>query len=114
MSSPAASSVSSSHAVDDARLLGRLEAERFDAALREREQQEREDRLTRLAAGDEAAVDPVLNLTGDHGGHGMTSSSEIWRLRQDVERLAAFHHAVLHSKVWRLVQMARRLVGRSW
>lgn len=108
MISSAASPVSPSDAIEDARLLGRLEAERFDAALREREQQDREDRLTRLAAGDEAAVEPLLNLAGEGG------SIETWRLRQDVERLAAFHHAVLHSKVWRLIQVARRLVGRSW
>jgi hypothetical protein len=99
---------SPSDAVEDARLLGRLEAERFDAALREREQQEREDRLTRLAAGDETAVEPALSLSGDGG------TMESWRLRQDVERLAAFHHAVLHSRSWRLLQAARRLVGRAW
>jgi hypothetical protein len=109
--SPAPSPAIHSDAVEDARLLGRLEAERFDAALREREQQEREDRLTRLAAGDEAAVEPALNLSGDSGPVG---TAENWRLRQDVERLAAFHHAVLHSKSWRLIQVARRLVGRGW
>jgi replicative superfamily II helicase len=108
LSPSTASPVSHSDAVEDARLLGRLEAERFDAALRERELQEREDRLTRLAAGDETAVEPVLNLSGEGG------TMETWRLRQDVERLAAFHHAVLHSKSWRLVQVARRLVGRGW
>jgi hypothetical protein len=102
------SPVSLSDAVEDARLLGRMEAERFDAALREREQQEREDRLTRLAAGDEAAVEPALHLSGESG------TMETWRLRQDVERLAGFHHAVLHSKSWRLIQAARRLVGRGW
>lgn len=111
MISPAASPVSHSDAVEDARLLGRLEAERFDAALREREQQEREDRLTRLAAGDEAAVEPALHLSSGDGGMG---TMEIWRLRQDVERLASFHHAVLHSRSWRLIQVARRLVGRGW
>jgi hypothetical protein len=111
LSTSTVSPVSHSDAVEDARLLGRLEAERFDAALREREQQEREDRLTRLAAGDETAVEPALNLTSDGG---MMGSMESWRLHQDVERLAAFHHAVLHSKSWRLIQVARRLVGRGW
>ena len=109
--SPSTASPVISDAVEDARLLGRLEAERFDAALREREQQEREDRLTRLAAGDETAVEPALSLSGDNG---MTGTMESWRLRQDVERLAAFHHAVLHSRSWRLIQAARRLVGRGW
>jgi hypothetical protein len=93
--------------IEDARLLGRLEAESFDAALREIERCEREERLTRLAAGDEKAAEPALELFS-------TGSSEVWRLRQDVERLAAFHHAVLHSKGWRLIQAARRLVGRGW
>ena len=91
----------------DARLLGRLEAERFDAALRERERCEREERLTRLAAGDEAAFEPATELFAD--GAGAT-----WRLQQDVQRLAAFHQAVVRSKAWRLIQVARRLVGRAW
>ena len=108
MSTSTVSPASHRDAVEDARLLGRLEAERFDAALRERELQEREDRLTRLAAGDEAAVEPALNLSGEGG------TMESLRLSQDVERLAAFHHAVLHSKSWRLSQVARRLVGRGW
>jgi hypothetical protein len=109
LSPSTASPVAPSDAAEDARLLGRLEAERFDAALREREQQEREDRLTRLAGGDEAAAEPVLDL----GGAG-SCSADTWRLRQDVERYAAFHHAVLHSRSWRLIQAARRLVGRGW
>jgi hypothetical protein len=90
----------------DLRLLGRLEAESFDAALRERERREREERLTRLAAGDETAFEPASEA-GE-------SSGSVWRLRQEVERLAAFHRAVVHSKGWRLLQAARRLMGRSW
>lgn len=90
----------------DLRRLGRLEAESFDTALRERERCEREERLTRLAAGDEPAFEPA-GLLGE-------SSGATWRLQQDYERLAAFHHAVLHSKAWRAIQAARRLVGRSW
>jgi hypothetical protein len=91
----------------EARLLGRLEAESFDTALRERERCEREERLTRLAAGDESAFEPASDLFGD--GAGTT-----WRLQQDVQRLTAFHQAVTRSKAWRLIQVARRLVGRAW
>lgn len=109
MNPSSTSSLPEHDTIAEARRLGRLEAESFDAALREREQREREDRLTRLAAGDEAAADPVLSFLPGDGG-----SSETWRLRQDVERLAAFHHAVLHSRPWRVIQAARRLVGRSW
>lgn len=110
MSSPTAVPAPHSDAVEDARLLGRLEAERFDAALRERELQDREDRLTRLAGGDESAVEPALHLFNDQG----TGTTETWRLRQEVERLGAFHHAVVHSRSWRLIQIARRLIGRGW
>jgi hypothetical protein len=90
----------------DLRRLGQLEAESFDAALRERERCEREERLTRLAAGDETAGEPAA-LFGE-------SSGPTWRLRQDYERLASFHHAVVRSKAWRAIQAARRLVGRAW
>ena len=93
--------------LEEARLLGRLEAERFDASLRERERCEREERLTRLAAGDEAAFEPAVELFSN--GSGST-----WRLQQDIQRLAAFHQAVERSKAWRLIQVARRLVGRAW
>jgi hypothetical protein len=89
--------------------LGRLEGESFNTALRERERCEREERLTRLAVGDEAAFQPARELFSEPwGGDGS------WRLQQDVDRLAAFHLAVLHSRAWRLVQVLRRLVGREW
>jgi hypothetical protein len=90
-----------------ARLLGRLEAESFEGALREQERCEREERLTRLAAGDEAAFEPA-------GGLAAESSGAAWRLQQEVDRLAAFHHAVVHSRAWRLIQAGRRLFGRAW
>jgi hypothetical protein len=89
------------------RRLGRLEAESFDAALRERERREREERLTRLAAGDAASADPVTDVFRENAGTAR-------RRQQDLERLAAFHRAVVQSRAWRLIQMARRLVGRAW
>jgi len=94
--------------LDPARQLGRLLAERLDLTLRAEEQREREIRLSRFAwSGGE---DPVL--PDDEGD--LPSTTEVWRLRQDVERLAAFHQAVLHSRAWRLIQWARRPFGRAW
>jgi len=93
----------------DQRLLGRLEAESFDAALRERERCEREERLTRLAAGDAAAFLPAHELFPEPGRVAFPG-----RLQHDVERLSGFYHAVVHSRAWRLIQAARRLVGREW
>lgn len=91
--------------LDDARLRGRTEAETFDRELRERELRDREARLTRLAGG----ADDEAPLAWTAGG-----DPEVWRLQQDVERLAAFHNAVVNSKAWRLIQAARRPFGRSW
>jgi hypothetical protein len=91
-----------------AREAGRLEAEAFDRALCEAEGREREERLGRLAweAADAGAW-------GD--AKGMPAGSEtVWRLQQDVARLAAFHQAVLRSRAWRFVQWARRPFGRAW
>lgn len=95
------------HELANARRLGRLEAESFDAALRDRERCEREERLSRLALGDEAACETTGDLLGE-------SSGAVWRLQQELDRLAAFHHAVVHSKAWRLIQVGRRLLGRAW
>lgn len=92
---------------EDSRTLGRMEAERFEAALRAQESREREDRLSRLAWGS----DDVGHILAAGGGE---SSAVVRRLQQDVERLAGFHHAVLHSKAWRVIQRLRRVVGRAW
>jgi hypothetical protein len=93
--------------LDEARHLGRLEAERYDLRLRERESREREERLVRLAAGAETAGEPEEFVAG--GG-----SSSLWRLQQDNDRLAEFHRAVVNSKAWHLVQALRRPFGRAW
>jgi hypothetical protein len=90
-----------------ARQAGRLEAEAFDEALREVERREREERLGRLAW--EAAASGAAESVGHAPG-----ADAIWRLQQDVARLAAFHRAVLRSRAWRLVQWARRPLGRAW
>ena len=95
--------------LEDARLRGRTEAETFDRELRERELRDREARLTRLAWGVEDQA-PLASLAPERGA----GSDVVWRLQQDVERLAGFHNAVLGSKAWKLIQLARRPFGRSW
>lgn len=91
-----------------AREAGRLEAEAFDRALREVEAREREERLGRIvweAAGGAEAVQVERSAA---------APETLWRLQQDVARLAAFHQAVLRSRSWRLLQWARRPFGRAW
>jgi hypothetical protein len=87
-----------------ARRAGRLAAETFDARLREVEEREREELIRRRYWS-----------AGETYHSGLTSSPHsLWRLQQDVTRLASFHQAVLRSRAWRVVQWARRLVGRAW
>ncbi|HZF10724.1 MAG TPA: hypothetical protein VFE33_18200 [Thermoanaerobaculia bacterium] len=95
--------------LEQARQLGRLRAERLDLTLRAEEQREREIRLARFA-WDPGSEEPALS--GDEGD--LPAGAEVWRLRQEVERLAAFHQAVLHSRAWQLIQWARRPFGRAW
>jgi hypothetical protein len=95
--------------LEDARLRGRSEAETFDRELRERELRDREARLTRLAWAAEDLEAPGSWTAGQGAG-----SDVVWRLQQDLERLSAFHRAVLNSRAWRLIQMARRPFGRAW
>jgi hypothetical protein len=85
-----------------ARQAGRLEAEAFDGALRQAEQREREELLGHLAWGADVAGPPPA------------AAESVWRLQQDVARLSAFHQAVLGSRAWRVVQWARRPLGRAW
>lgn len=92
----------------EARRFGRLEAERYDLGLRERERREREDRLIRLAAGAETTGEETEDFAATGG------SSSLWRLQQENERLAEFHRAVTHSRAWRLIQALRRPFGRAW
>jgi len=89
-----------------ARQAGRLEAEAFDRELRQLEQFEREERLGRLAweAGGETA----------HAALRSAAVESEWRLQQDLARLSSFHRAVLGSRAWRVVQLARRPFGRAW
>ncbi len=108
--------------------LGRLKAERLDADLRSAERRERELRFASLVWDGNGAELPGsatgggmgdgvggVGGVGGNGGNGWDgSAAEVWRLRQDVERLAAFHQAVQRSRAWRLVQSLRRPFGRAW
>ena len=94
---------------DDARRLGQLEGESFDRELRQREQRHREERLARLAMGAESDG-AWAGLPDGEGASGAT----VVRLQRDVERLAAFHDAVVRSKAWWLIQALRRPFGRAW
>jgi hypothetical protein len=95
--------------LESARQLGRLRAERLDFALREEEQREREMRFVHFAWEEGVGSPPP-----PAGGGEMPGKSEIWRLQQELERLTAFHQAVLHSRAWQLIQWVRRPFGRVW
>jgi hypothetical protein len=81
---------------------GRREGTDFDAALREQE------RLHRDAQNAAARVAPAA-LTREENPAFASSLHP-----SEVRALLEFRAAVLHSKGWRLLQAARRLVGRAW
>ncbi len=88
-----------------ARREGRARAEAFERALREREDSERIDRLTRVAAGvEDDAWPPDADV----------APTELARLKSQVTQLAEFRSAVLASKMWRITQAVRRFFGRAW
>jgi hypothetical protein len=51
---------------------------------------------------------------GREGQMNSQPSLGILALKSDVERLTAYYNAVQNSRVWRLTQRLRRLVGRAW
>ncbi len=85
---------------------GRAQAIAFDAALRQVEDAERTERLTRLAAGLEDDPWPAEGAE--------SAPTEVARLQRQVEALSQFRTAVLSSKPWRVIQAVRRLFGRAW
>ncbi len=93
-------------AVSSARDAGKAQAAAFDAALRQVEDRERTERLTRLAAGVEN--DPWPEEPGE------SAPTEVARLQRQVEALSQFRSAVLASRPWRAIQAVRRLFGRAW
>jgi len=88
-----------------ARFAGQRQAEAFEHALAERERQEREDRLARIAWGGEDTNDPLFRRK---------RYEQVEHLERQVEILASFHNALLRSRGWRLLQAMRRLIGRAW
>ena len=106
---PAASEASVGEALAQARRLGRLEAEHFDQRCRDREQRERESRLALLALHQAA---PLADSPA--GGRPVASTSEVARLRSQVEALAAFQTALFRSRSWRALQAMKRPFGRAW
>lgn len=96
------------NALADAERFGRLEAEAFEAGLREIEQRERENLMGKSALSSEQlggmAADEAPAMT----------STEVLRLRREIDRLADFHRSLLHSRSWRLLQALKRPLGRAW
>ncbi|HEV7670226.1 MAG TPA: hypothetical protein VGS22_17040 [Thermoanaerobaculia bacterium] len=95
-------------AVADAERYGRLEAEAFDAGLREIERRERENLLSRTAL-----VDGGFGVLLQEDAAPLTGT-EVLRLRREIDRLSDFHRALLHSRSWRLLQALKRPLGRAW
>jgi hypothetical protein len=80
--------------------LGIAEAEAADLKLRVKESLEREKRLFARATRAEQRLEEALR--NEH------------ELRTQIERLTNFHRAVERSAPWRLIQLARGLLGRRW
>jgi hypothetical protein len=95
-------------ALADAQRYGRLEAEVFDAGLREIECRERENMLCRTAL-----VDGGFGVLVQQDAQPLTDT-EVLRLRRELDRLSDFHRTLLHSRSWRLLQALRRPLGRAW
>ena len=92
--------------IEQAQHSGRREAEAFETGLREVEDEQRAKRLSRLTAAHE-------DDAPDGRSFG-SASTEIARLRRQVEILASYRAAVLGSRAWRVIQALRRPFGRAW
>ncbi len=96
------------NALADAERFGRLEAEAFEAGLREIEQRERENLMGKTALASEQFGPGVQDDLP------LVTSTEVLRLRREIDRLADFHRTLLHSRSWRLLQALKRPIGRAW
>ena len=92
-------------ALDAAHERGVQEALRFLARIEETEEAERKELIAQWKC---------LSNGGRSPSPGCADAAMILRLKSENEGLRQFRHAVLHSKGWRLLQLARRLVGRAW
>jgi len=87
----------------DAAARGRAAALEFDARLRDVEAAERDARFAAVGYGPEAAVQAPL-----------ADAFDLARVRSELEALQRYRSALDRSRVWRLAQFLRRLVGRAW
>lgn len=88
-----------------ARIEGRKDAEAFDLRLRNQELREREQRLAELAWKPRRPV---------QDGNDDEASLRAIQLEARVHELSSYLRAVENSLPWRVIQWARRLVGRAW
>lgn len=75
------------------------------------------ERLERIEVAEREALISQWSCLSNGGASpspGCEDAAMILRLKSEIEGLRQFRHAVLHSKGWRLLQLARRLVGRAW
>jgi hypothetical protein len=91
--------------VAEARRLGAGEGDAFDLRLRQRERDERDELFARGGGG-------MLQPTDDHAFE--RPSLDELAMRREVDRLTAYYDAVQNSRVWRLTQRVRQLMGRQW
>lgn len=89
----------------DARRRGVQAALTFAERLERNEVEEREALISHWKC---------LSNGGASPSPGCEDAAMILRMKSENEGLRQFRHAVLHSKGWRLLQLARRLVGRAW
>ncbi len=90
-------------ALTEAAASGRQAALDLDAELRDRETEERAARLA------ESGPPP-----GAWEGSSVATAVDIFRMRTELDALQRYRQAVEGSRVWRLAQALRRLVGRAW
>jgi hypothetical protein len=92
--------VGSSRSFEDARRLGRAEAEVLDLDLKLQESLSRERRLLESMTELQESVE-----------HLRTVELEI---RAQLDRYTVFHRDLERSLGWRMLQFLRRLLGRGW
>ena len=90
-------------AIDVAERLGRMEAQSFDQALRDRERRELQERWSRIFPRPEASESAAA-----------APGSLDLQTRHTLERMIDFHNAVVSSRTWKLLQALRRPFGRAW
>ncbi len=97
----------SSPLLEEAREIGRFEAEAFDRRLRDLEQSERAEILEQIVSVGlpRGSEDPVVQNIRHH---------DAVRLQRDLDRLSEFHRTLVTSRSWRLLQLLRRPFGRAW